>query len=71
MRTRFGMRDYLARWWSDARHKFEEAGPTSTLFENRANRGMYLTGPNNGGQFEIMARPAPSGFEQQFTVLTS
>ena len=49
---------------------FEEACPSSTLFENRANRGCYLTGPNNAGQFEIMTRPAPSGFEQQFTVTT-
>jgi hypothetical protein len=56
---------------SDATHDvwFEEQGPSHLLFENGASN-KYLSGPDNGGQFQVMSRPAPSGWEQQFIVET-
>lgn len=44
----------------------EQQGPASTLFENNEFSGKYLSGANNGTQFQIKDRGA-SGWEQQFS----
>lgn len=47
----------------------EVQGPATTLFESNEFSGKYLSGANNGTQFQLKDRGA-NGWEQQFTVGT-